>query len=271
MTEETKGRVLDGIIYDMPNEEYHASEGISKSNLDLINRSPAHYKYSLEHKREPTDAMLLGTMVHTAVLEPDLFGKEYVVSPKFDKRTKKGKEAFAEFQDENLDKTAIDTPTYDMVMAMSDKVNSIAMFRNIMDGAKTEVSAYCTVSGILRKSRADIFREDGILADLKTCLDASYAAVQKSIHNFRYYVQSPYYLDNFTYATHRKYEKFIFIFVEKTPPYGVAFYSADRKMLDTGKIAYKRNLDTYKECLETGEWKDYEEKIIEVSLPPWTK
>jgi len=264
-------KIEDGLQFDLPNEEYHSMEGISKTNLDWINKSPAHFRYNRAHPMKQTPAMAIGSAVHSAVLEPDLFLKEYCKAEKFDRRTKAGKEAYADFEAQNEDKIVIDTETYDMVMAMSDKVNSIPMFRNIMDGAKTEVSAFYNWSGILRKSRADIFREDGILADLKTCEDASYDAVQRSIVNWRYYVQSPFYLDNFTAATHRKYNQFIFIFVEKKPPYGVAFYAAGKEMLNKGTVAYKRNLDTYRECLETDVWPDYPETIIDVSLPPWAK
>ena len=269
MTEEkTYGNEL---VYDLPNDEYHSMEGISKSSLDLIHKSPAHYKYFLENPREQTEAMAIGSAVHTAVLEPDLFDKEYVVAPKIDRRTKKGKEEYAEFVEENGDKKTLDKPTYEMIMGISDKVNSIPLFQSIMDGAKTEVSAFYRDGDILRKSRADIYREDGILADLKTCQDASYAAVQRSIHSWRYYVQSPFYLDNFTLATNRKYDQFIFIFVEKTPPFGVAFYAADKTMIQRGQVEYKADLDTYRKCLETNEWPDYPQEIMSVSLPPWAK
>ena len=62
---------LPSIIKDMPNEVYHAHESISKSGLDLILRSPAHYRF--RERSEPTRAMQLGTASHTAILEPARF------------------------------------------------------------------------------------------------------------------------------------------------------------------------------------------------------
>lgn len=66
----------------LPNEEYHALDAISKSDLDKINRSPAHYKYAKENPTPPTPAMERGTAVHMAVLEPELFARSY--APEFD-------------------------------------------------------------------------------------------------------------------------------------------------------------------------------------------
>lgn len=64
------------------NETYHALEAVSKSDLDKINRSPAHYKYAKENPTPPTPAMERGTAVHMAVLEPDEFRRHY--APEFD-------------------------------------------------------------------------------------------------------------------------------------------------------------------------------------------
>src|SRR5690554_8185442 len=66
------------ITTEMSNEEYHdLPDSISKSGLDLIVRSPAHYRFA-EH-REPTRAMVIGTAIHAAILEPDVFATEYLL------------------------------------------------------------------------------------------------------------------------------------------------------------------------------------------------
>ena len=64
-----------GIYYGMSNADYHASEGISKSGLDLIASSPAHYyARKLDPKRPPeaeqTIAQQNGEIAHCAILEP---------------------------------------------------------------------------------------------------------------------------------------------------------------------------------------------------------
>ena len=61
----------------LSNTDYHRAEGISKSGLDLIARSPMHYRF--REQREPTAAMALGTATHAAILEPALYAHDYVI------------------------------------------------------------------------------------------------------------------------------------------------------------------------------------------------
>lgn len=72
-----------GIYPDIPNSDYHKGPGISKSGLDLIAKSPAHYYHAVnaanDNEREPTVAQAFGTAFHALLLEPDVFKAEYVV------------------------------------------------------------------------------------------------------------------------------------------------------------------------------------------------
>ena len=79
-----------GVYTDIPNDQHHAADGISKSGLDLIARSP--YLYRHRQAVEQTKAMLIGSAVHCAVLEPALFPHRYTVAPVADGRTKAGKD-----------------------------------------------------------------------------------------------------------------------------------------------------------------------------------
>lgn len=71
-----------GVYDDISNDEYHGGEGYSKSQLDLIARSPAHFKAAVDARaaglaHAPTAAQSIGTAFHAAVLEPDLFSTTY--------------------------------------------------------------------------------------------------------------------------------------------------------------------------------------------------
>ena len=65
------------------NAEYHALDYVSKSHLDEVNKSAFHYwdRYINPDRviPEPTKQMLLGSAMHTMVLEPDIFENEYLV------------------------------------------------------------------------------------------------------------------------------------------------------------------------------------------------
>lgn len=72
-----------GIYPDIPNDEYHKGPGVSKSGLDLIAKSPAHYYHAVnaanDNERVPTVAQAFGTAFHALLLEPEVFKAEYVV------------------------------------------------------------------------------------------------------------------------------------------------------------------------------------------------
>lgn len=72
----------------MTNKEYHARPEISKSDLDLLAKSPYHYKYKDEFERKDSAALVLGSAVHKLILEPKDFFNEFSVEPDVDKRTK---------------------------------------------------------------------------------------------------------------------------------------------------------------------------------------
>lgn len=70
--------IAPGIYAGISNADYHGGLGISKSGLDLIRKSPMHYKAAQDvGPRESTAAQQLGTMVHDLVLEPDTFWDRY--------------------------------------------------------------------------------------------------------------------------------------------------------------------------------------------------
>ena len=69
----------------LTNEAYHALKAVSPSQIKVLGRSPLHYfdQFLAEdrEKREPTPAMLMGTALHTAVLEPELWDSTIAVPP----------------------------------------------------------------------------------------------------------------------------------------------------------------------------------------------
>ena len=91
----------------MTNTEYHnKTEYLSKSNLDLIRKSPAHYKAFLDgEKSKPTPAMVFGSLVHSVVFNEDNFA----VMPECDRRTKEGKAIYEQFLSESAGKELIVT------------------------------------------------------------------------------------------------------------------------------------------------------------------
>lgn len=67
-----------GIYEDLPAEEYHASDAVSRSGLTQIERSIDHYREYVANGIGDSKALRTGTAIHTAILEPERFQHEYI-------------------------------------------------------------------------------------------------------------------------------------------------------------------------------------------------
>lgn len=253
----------------LSNNGYHALDAVGKSDLDLIAKSPAHWKYAV---REETAAMRTGSAVHCAVLEPERFEAEYVCAPDLDKRTKAGKEAFAEFQAKHDGKTALEINEYCSICVLANTVRTHPRVNRLLSEGQPEVSALWKDEEFQIRCRArfDWLTPDGWLIDLKTTQDASAGAFARSCANYRYHVQAAWYLDAYQQASGGDLPLgFIFIAVEKTAPYGIALYELDAEAVEQGRQLSRRDLARYAAAREMDCWPGYPTDIQPLSLPRW--
>jgi exodeoxyribonuclease VIII len=116
------------------------------------------------------------------------------------------------------------------------------------------------------KARLDkLSPRKAFIADVKSTRDASPTAFAKSIVNYRYDVQA----DHYSEPMHGV--RFVFIAVEKTPPYAVAVYAVNPEILALGRSRRAPNMRTYAECRATGRWPAYPETIQHITLPRWAR
>ena len=240
------------------NMDYHKdTERISKSGLDLINKSPLHYweKYlNPMHKEKTTHALTFGSAVHTAVLEPAEFGKRYSIIPDIDRRTKEGKLRYAEYLETVGDKEMITREDSNNIEHIMTAVNRHPQ-ASLLKSKITEVEQIYTHEDM--KCRPDAITSLGIVLDLKTTEDASPKAFGRSATKYRYDVQAAFYTDILK-ANGVDVNGFVFIAVEKTPPYAVACYVIEDADLNIGREKYLENLAVWRQCRDKNEWKGYQ-------------
>lgn len=258
----------------LSNEAYHSGPGVSNSGLKLIGeKTPAHFwaRYIDPNRRKSTStqAMMIGTAIHAAALEPDLFEQQYVVAPSDDRRLKAYKE-WAEFQTK-----IILTPTeHENVIGMRRALHENRLAGALLRGAELfEYSAYANdpETGLLVRMRMDLMTENGFIVDLKKCQDASPAGVAKAVANFGYYHQDAFYTDVMTWACGEPPRGFAFIFVEEQPPHAVGVYILSDSDRERGRLQYRKNLRLYAKCIESGKWPAYSEEAQVIELPSWAR
>jgi exodeoxyribonuclease VIII len=222
----------------------------------LSEKSPAHFKYWLDNKPEPTAAMQLGSAIHSAILTPLEFTKNYVVAPDIDKRTKAGKEAWAKFVEENT-KTIITYKDKQMIKELYYSFYSDSYIKKLFSKGEPEqiVCFYDEISKLKCKSMIDYLRNDGIIIDLKTTTDAS-NNFSHSINRYKYHKQAAFYMD--AVGANR----FFIVAVEKTRPYALNVFELSKETIQEGRELYRDELNMMSQCMEKDYWPSYGHKFL---------
>lgn len=179
----------------------------------------------------------------------------------------------AEWEKVNEHRTILNPEQWKTIHAMRDALMAHPAANALLTGipGKAEKSVYWidATTGVLCRCRPDWWRDDNLIVDLKTTEDASPEGFARSIAKFRYDVQDAFYTDGVQQATGNRPKAFVFIAVEKKPPYGVGVYVLDSETKDLGRAQYQHDLRVYSECVRSGEWPGYGDKIQTISLPAW--
>jgi len=256
----------------MSDVEYFASEGLNNSFLIQFDRSPAHaYIPKVE-----TEQMKTGKLLHTFILEPDIFKMQYVIAPSeipHDKRTnsykefvkQQSKDVLFESDSEILQKILKNIYRY--------RFEGMPLEKYLVKSEK-EISLFWDISinerSLQCKAKLDalyIDKNKAIIFDIKktqSCLE-----FQKSVNTYRYYRQANYYLSGLKQLKPElESVRFIFIVIEDQEPYGVMSYELDQAYLDAGAK------ETFKSILKYVAWNGdktelYENRTVLLSKPNW--
>jgi len=268
-------------LYFVEESEYHGGYGISKSNLDKFNISGAAYKYAEEYGNEQTAPMLFGSAYHCAVLEMERFKEAYTddKTKAFDRRTTKGKEAFATWQKTLAGKQILPLGSTKLIEDMQRALYENETAKLLLSEGVAEVACYWRHSerfkNCLGRCKIDYIRrglvdkDKYILIDLKTTKDCGEKDFVRSVENFRYDVQQAYYIDGFKQATGKEVEAFIIIAEEKTEPFHINIFSFDEEYYKLGRLAYEENLAYAVECFSSGVFPKHSEDIKNLTPPRW--
>lgn len=285
-----------GIFSGISNDEYHDGPGISKSGLDLIHeRSPLHYwERYLNPEREPrkeSEALKIGQALHTAILEPDEFSSRYVVVPEDAPRRPsitqiKAKNPsddtvyaigwWSDFDAKHEGAVILKADEFDMVQKVAANAHKHPVARSIFSVGAAEQTVFWTdqETGVLCKCRPDWLIDPNpnyAILDLKSALNASPDGFQRAAYNYGYHRAAAWYLEGVEAATGDRPDAFMFLAVEKEAPYAVAFYYADDDMIEAGRRECRAALRTYAECLNSGKWPGYLDRLMPLGLPRWAQ
>lgn len=250
----------------MNDKEYNAMEGIRRSDLWWMNRTPAHFQFHINNP-ETSPALTFGSAAHKYILENKSFFDEYAVMPKVDRRTKAGREILESFQNQNSSKTIVSLEDYNTIIAMQSALMANEDIAKILTGdMRTEV-VFTWIdpdTGEICKCKADIVTEvDGIpyIIDYKTTTSCDDGSFERSSRMYGYDFQAGFYTEGIDICT-MEHHQFAFIAQEKNAPYLSRLYICDDGFVNSGKRKFHKLLNRYHRCKELNEWKGYETEYL---------
>ena len=259
------------IIRNLPIEEYHRHDAVSKSGLDKIHRSIADYQHAKENPYDPSASMVVGSALHDLVLQPELFHDKFALYEETSRRYGKTYDAW---RAANPGVTALSASEMEGVLRMAEKVAAHPIASEVLSDGEPEVSLFWTDAdtGVECRCRPDWLRSDNVGVDLKTARGADFRGFQRSVAQYRYHVQAAFYGDGIAEVLEQPLDHFLFVVVESDAPYNVAVYELDAEAIEQGRRAYKEDLLRYRDW-KTGvdTWTGYPLEILTMPLPGWAK
>lgn len=255
-----------GLIPGIDIEDYHRMAGVSSTRLKKMSRSAAHYATNYD---KGSKAKEFGRLFHPAILEPDTV--DLVVGPDINKNTNE----YKAWKAANAGRAIVTADEKEILDGMAASVAAHPGASKLLYGGDgvNEHSCWWTdeESGELCRCRPDRYRRDlGLIVDLKSANDASKAGFEKDAEKLGYFLSAAMYCDGVEAATGDCVKGFVFVAVEKEPPFAVGVYAYDFRSMEAGRMKYKRLLMDIADCKAAGSWPAYSENIETISLKNWT-
>ena len=233
---------------------------LSYSALKAFEKSPNHYLEYVKKEYEPSPAMQLGSLVHLLTLEPENLEKRYAVAPDVNKRTKVGKEEYAQFVQQAGTREVVDAAQLAEAQAIAEVVKSHPIASQALASCKVfEKELRGDLYGYPFLAYADAI-SGNFVYDLKTTKDASPKEFTRAAANLGYHLQAAIY-------TELTGLPFRWIAVETSSPFNVQIYEQDAESFERSR--QRLELLVQKFINWDGKPEEYSCEILSLTLPGW--
>lgn len=269
-----------GLHFDMPAAQYHADPcehpSLTQSIAGIIwHRTPlhgwmAHPRLNPDCNPFQSDAFDFGSAAHSLILEGD--ESRFVEINADDWRTKAAKEQRDEARDGGM--IPLLSKDFSKLFAMRDAAAAFiadSELAGIFDDGNAEVTAIAH-DDIWMRGRFDFLTTDRrIVLDYKTVGRSANpeSFLRSSVFQFGYDIQAAMYLHLNQLTGGPEDAKFVWLAQETEAPYACSLMGASPSLVETGQRKLSSVIDTWTECLLTGEWPGYANRIAWLEAPAW--
>ncbi len=264
-------KIFEPGVYDITNDEYHASAGVSRTGIMEFKKSPKHFWHKYFNpdyqQKKKSAALEFGGALHPYILERDKFDKEFFIakSNPYHGSSTAGKQFKADMIKEAAGRNIIDEDAFALIKSMASSVLNDDYARELITEAKYEKSIYWIDpdTQLLCKCRPDIWH-DNFIVDLKTTKDA-YRPFQRDFYLYGYHLQIAMIHEGIKHTENKEIVDFIDLALEKFEPFIHVIYPIDESTLHHGIAEFKQYLARLKDCLDSNIWPSYQSQTL--SLP----
>jgi len=252
------------ISFTESSAEYHASPAIGSSDIRDYLRSPAlfHDKREGLVPDKETPALILGTLTHLAMLEPERFRQSIAIKPEGMSFASKEGKSWKEAHDGRQIITMEDYCTISMMAKrMPDEV------QKALSSGKSEVTVRTMLNGLGVQCRTDHWNRPGrIVFDLKSI--GAIEDIEREIYKRGYHIQAKFYTRVIKAETNED-NAFVLIFAEKSWPFRWRIVELDPDYQDIADKAIDDALHGIVARTKSGDWSDPESLHLIASPPAW--
>lgn len=263
------------IIYDLPESDYHALPDMSSSRIKNLLVSAKYFRaQEIKSKfSEGTPEFRIGSAVHALMLNQQ-HPPQIIVSSVKGANTK----TFVQEQMDNPDAIILLEKENELVEAMVSTSKNDPMLQELLSVGAGEVTIRGEYQGLESKCRFDFIRQkkngrhQGI--DLKTTADIpnNISMFSTMATNFGYHIQNQFYMNLANQCDELDMEEFIFIFLEKKPPFDYVIVKMPLDLLQIAQVQIDKAIDIFNECQRTDIYPGkYDGKVITLETPRYMK
>lgn len=243
-------------VKDTHFEYLFKEEYISVSDIELFLKSPRSYFYSKNNFEDQDQEMPLNVAIFEYIMNRELFDRNFIVSPKFNKRTTQGKKDYADFVQMANGKYVLTEDEMEMIIQASVGVMMNRSFLSLLEKSQYDLSVYSKdkKTGLNVKLRPHVVSDErNTLIHFMGCSDNSPKKFKLDAEEKQYGLCAAFHIDFLNL------EDFVFGAIEKKPPYQTVLYRLPKQLIEHGRKQYRMGLDLLKWSIDNNYWCDYVE------------
>lgn len=280
---------LESKPFEMPDSQYRSIDALHSTELGYFAISPRKCQLYREGKEEPTPAMLWGTTIHSAILEPEKFMERYVTEPAtlpdgrkagsvptgarkedyINRNTNEWKAFVSEWAQKNTGKIQLDADEFTQLRNIMAAVHSHPIANALIKTHQKEMVALWVdeETGLKCKGKADLIGE--FLIDFKTTTCETPKEFERECYSRSYHSQMAFYDKGFR-LNGCDFKKHFIIGLEKRKKgeCSCLVMEMSPELIERGYETNKRLMGQYLECKKNDKWPGFE-GVYSLQIPAW--